>query len=163
MLGGLKPDDWGKAYDIRDSLYQVKSLRDMLETGGKAEEVIEWTDPITGAPCKAKPDWVSNDGKLMIDLKSSRDASPLGFAKAVRNYDYDLSAAMYLIGAEEALGVRPRWLWVVVENTAPYAPAIYEMSPATRATGEEKMYQALEVYEKCRRSGVWPGYENGVI
>ena len=161
--GGLKPDDWDVVKRMRDSLYAVKDFRSMIETAGAAEKVIEWTDPITGAPCKCKPDWIADNSSLMIDLKTARDASLKGFQRAIRNFDYDLSAAFYLQGAEMVRDRAPGWLWVVVENEAPYASAIYEITNQTLAEGEAKVYQGLDTYMKCITEGSWPSYPRTAI
>jgi hypothetical protein len=163
LEGGLKPEDWDVVRQMRDSLHAVKDFRDLIEQSGKAEQTIEWTDPITGAACKCKPDWLANDGSLMIDLKTARDASLKGFQRAIRMFDYDLSAAFYLGGVEMHLGKLPGWLWVVVENEPPYAPAIYEITPHTLSDGESKVYRGLDIYTKCIAEGTWPSYPRTAI
>lgn len=161
--GGLKPEDWDVVKRMRDSLYGIKDFRSMLETAGTAEKAIEWTDPITGAACKCKPDWIADNSTLMIDLKTARDGGLRGFQRAIRTFDYDLSAAFYLQGAEMARDQIPGWLWVVVENEPPYAPAIYEISNDTLFTGEAKVYEALEIYTECLRDNAWPSYPRTAI
>jgi hypothetical protein len=143
LEGGLKPEDWDVVRQMRDSLHAVKDFRDLIEQSGKAEQTIEWTDP--------------------IDLKTARDASLKGFQRAIRMFDYDLSAAFYLGGVEMHLGKLPGWLWVVVENEPPYAPAIYEITPHTLSDGESKVYRGLDIYTKCIAEGTWPSYPRTAI
>jgi hypothetical protein len=163
LEGGLKPDDWDVVRRMRDSLYSINDFRSLIEQKGVSEQAIEWTDPITGAKCKAKPDWLADDASLMIDLKTARDGSEWGFSRAVRSYQYDLSAALYVNGVDMVRGTTPGWLWVVVENDAPYAASIYEIRPDTMQQGESKVYQALDIYTKCLAEGLWPSYPRSAI
>jgi hypothetical protein len=68
---------------------------------GKAEEPIYWTDEAIGVDCKARPDWLTPDN-IIVDLKTTDDASPRGFAQSVKKYRYDVQAAFYWDGLEAA-------------------------------------------------------------
>jgi hypothetical protein len=50
----------------------------LLALPGKAETTHMWTDAATGLQCKCRPDWLTDDGRLLVDLKTTEDASPRG-------------------------------------------------------------------------------------
>ena len=50
-----------------------------LLRAGKAEQSFWWDDSDTGLRCKCRPDWLN--GATAVDLKTTTDASPAGFAK----------------------------------------------------------------------------------
>ena len=51
----------------------------LLGLPGKAETTHIWTDVATGLQCKCRPDWLTDDGRLLVDLKTTEDAGR-GFA-----------------------------------------------------------------------------------
>jgi hypothetical protein len=64
-----------------------------------ASSLIEHTGffEIEGTPCKVRPDlYNSKDSGIVLDLKTTIDASPKGFAKSVRQYGYLFQAAWYM-------------------------------------------------------------------
>jgi hypothetical protein len=98
----------------------------LLGLPGKAETTHMWTDASTGLECKCRPDWLTDDGSIVVDLKTTKDASPRGFKQSVANYRYHVQAAWYLHGLEQATGKRPdQFIFICVESTAPYAVAVY--------------------------------------
>ena len=43
---------------------------------GEAEVTLIWSDPETGIPCKARPDYLPAHGRWIVDLKTSESANP---------------------------------------------------------------------------------------
>jgi hypothetical protein len=93
----------------------------------------------------------------VIDLKSTVDASPAGFARAVARYSYHVQAAHYMAGTK-----CDRFLFVAFEKTAPYACAVYELDADAIARGRDLREHALETLASCIELGVWPGYATEV-
>jgi exodeoxyribonuclease VIII len=145
---------------------QAVAIRRLPEIGallsdGYAEASAFWTDEATGELCKCRPDWVSpaGDGVILVDGKTCVDASPDGFAKAIWNYGYHLQAAWYSDGFEKATGQRVHgFVFAAVENTWPYAAAAYMLGDDALDQAREKNERLLELYAKCKKNGVWPGY-----
>jgi hypothetical protein len=75
-------------------------------TDGAPEVSVFWTDAETGVPCKCRFDYLKP--RAIVDLKSF-DARGLpldkAIARAVALYKYNIQAAFYLKGAEEARGL----------------------------------------------------------
>ena len=77
------------ADEVKVATRQATNLRAVPEVAallgdGQAEVSFFWVDPITGDLCKGRADWVyrTAHGVILLDLKTSEDASPAGFAKA---------------------------------------------------------------------------------
>ncbi len=79
----------------------------LLGLPGKAETTHMWTDASTGIDCKCRPDWLTDDGSIVVDLKTTKNASIQGFKRSVADYRYHVQAAWYLHGLEQATGRRP--------------------------------------------------------
>src|SRR6185369_2180467 len=129
---------------------------------GRAEHSIFWNDPDTGVLCRARPDWwVHVDGiHCVTDLKSTVNASPTGFQRAIAKYRYHVQAAMYLDGIKAVTGEEPNtWLWSAWEKVQPYANAAYVATPEMIETGRQEYKKLLVTYAKCLESDTWPGYD----
>jgi hypothetical protein len=75
-------------------------------TGGAPEVSVFWVDAETGVPCKCRLDYIKP--RAIVDLKSFEPRGlPLdkAIARAVALYKYNIQAAFYLRGAEEARGL----------------------------------------------------------
>lgn len=138
----------------------VGKLGATLFAKGKPEVSLYWTDEPTGVTCRGRIDWL-HPGAI-VDVKTARDASPYGFAKACADYGYRESAAHYTNGVEALTGKRlPFWL-VVVETAAPHMVAMYRFDERDLAYGDEQMRAALDTFAHCESTGEWPGYPNDI-
>ena len=132
----------------------------MLEEG-IAEKTIIWDDLATGAPCKARPDFVTQrmGSTFIVDLKTTEDASPRGFSRSAYKYRYHVQAAFYLDGYEQAHGVTPEaFIFIAVEKNPPYLVACYIYGPEDLSLARETYRANLATYLECRNSNSWPGY-----
>lgn len=135
----------------------------LLQWPGKAETTHMWIDRETGLECKCRPDWLTDDGALIVDLKTTRDASPLGFRKSVGAFRYYVQSAWYLHGLEQATGRRPdQFIFICVESEPPYACAVYAADSEMIGLGYEHAMRDLQVLATCKQAGVWPGYSDQV-
>ncbi|MGQ5576039.1 PD-(D/E)XK nuclease-like domain-containing protein [Streptomyces sp. ECR3.8] len=137
---------------------------------GKAEQSLFWQDQRTGVWCRARPDWTPNRGPgqrlILVDYKTTTDASPEGVQRAVAAYGYHQQAAWYLAGAK-ALGLHgdgdePGFVFVFQEKTAPYLVSVVELDFPALTLGAARNERALNVYRECVESGRWPGYSDRI-
>jgi exodeoxyribonuclease VIII len=135
----------------------------LLAMPGKAETTHMWTDQATGLRCKCRPDWLTDDGSLIVDLKTTEDASPMGFRKSIANWRYHVQASWYLDGLEHATGKRPdQFIFLCVEKKPPFACAVYAADAEMIQIGAEAAARDLDVLATCRAAGAWPGYSDQV-
>lgn len=134
----------------------------LLDAAGDSQVSMLWRDEESGLLCKGRIDRLPTDHQVVIDLKTCRSASPWAFAKAVVDYGYDVQAAMYLDGYAACTGDNSRqFVWVCVENTAPYAVAVYSAEDFIEA-GRRLYRRALSQIVHGRKTGQWPGFPEGV-
>lgn len=149
----LTPDDADAVRRMADAVWKHRAAAFLLEIPGRREPTYTWIDPETGLACKTRPDWHSDSDFAVVDLKSTKDASRVEFAKSIANLDYHVQAAWN----RRALG-KEKFLTIAVENSRPWAVAVYPASAAMLAAGERRIDRAMEQLAECSRSGVWPGY-----
>ena len=145
------------------SVWRHPAAAMLLHWQGKAETTHMWTDATTGIECKCRPDWLTNDGNLIVDLKTTEDASPRGFQRSVANYRYHVQAAWYLNGIEAATGHRPdQFIFICVEKKPPFAVGVYAADAEMIQIGAETAKRDLEVYATCKAADVWPSYSDQI-
>lgn len=135
----------------------------LLGLPGKAETTHMWTDASTGLKCKCRPDWLTDDGSIVVDLKTTKDASPRGFKQSVVNFGYYKQAAWYLEGLQQATGRRPdQFIFICVESTAPYACAVYAADAEMIERGHDQAMRDLAKLAVCRAADHWPSYSEQI-
>lgn len=131
---------------------------DLLAAEGAAESSVFWEHPATGLECKCRPDWWLQDRGILVDLKTTDDASPQAFARSVANYRYHVQAAHYMSGTQAK-----RFILIAVEKKAPYAVAVYELDADALAVGDALRQRDLQAYSSCKDFGIWPGYPEEIV
>jgi exodeoxyribonuclease VIII len=157
----LTLDEQGRLEDMVQAIDRHPAARDLLRHGD-AEVSAFWTDRDSGAPCKARFDWLTRDHSTLVDLKTCQDASPAAFAKQVASYGYHIQASHYLAGHTVVTQKPAVFAFVAVEKAPPYAVGVYCLDFAAVAQGERLRQQALQTYRACTDTGVWPGYSSAV-
>lgn len=130
--------------------------------GGEAEVCIVWHNKRTGLLCKARLDYVHRSQAVIIDLKSTRDASQEPFSKAVYRYGYYQQGAWYADGWKELTGDPPAFTFLAVEKSPPYCPAAYELGAKDIIAGRLAYRRAIKIYAECLEKDEWPGYPDEV-
>lgn len=133
--------------------------------GGMAEHTIRWTYrppvlpnlPEWSIDCRGRLDFVSELGAI-VDLKSTRDASPSGFGREVMRYESHVQAAFYVDGYEASTGVRLPFLFVAVEAAAPHVVQVYRVRDEQLELGRERYEALLAQLQVCRSESRWDGY-----
>lgn len=110
-------------------------------------------------PQKCRLDFLSPSG--IIELKTTADASPAGFARQIYRMGYHLQAAFYadMYGVTDING----FTFVAVETTPPYPVGVYIPSPEMMQHGRELYARMLAQFDDCWRKQEWPGYDCGLI
>lgn len=155
----LNPEQWKTIHAMRDALMAHQAANALL-TGipGKAEKSVYWIDATTGVLCRCRPDWWRDDN-LIVDLKTTEDASPEGFARSIAKFRYDVQDAFYTDGVQQATGKRPKaFVFIAVEKKPPYGVGVYVLDSETKDLGRAQYQHDLRVYAECLRTGEWPGY-----
>lgn len=142
---------------------EAHPLARALLSGGEVEWSGFFNDPATGAPCRIRPDYLRVADGIMVDLKTSMDASPREFQRSIARYGYHIQAAHYAAGygviTETPLS---DFLFVVVEKAPPYAVGIYRLDDDAMAQGARTLREALRIAAACLARDHWPAYAEAV-
>lgn len=157
----LKSEDFERIQGILSAVKANKTASKLL-TAGAAEESYFTTCPDTRIVIKARPDYL-REGHIIVDVKSTVDASPEAFARQIAKYHYDLSAAHYLNVVSSVLGqTYDTFIIVAVEKEPPYAIGVYLLDAGTIDAGKFKCQRALRALKQCRDTGAYPAYPDAI-
>jgi len=131
----------------------------MLREARFREATIVWEDA-RQVPCKARLDAIGYHGSdpFIVDLKTTTDASPAGFARKAWELGYYLQAAWYVDTlAERWERDAPRFFFVAVEKDSGLV-SVHQATDAFLEAGREAYRRAMDQFAEAWHSGVWPGY-----
>jgi len=106
---------------------------------------------------KSRPDYVI-PGDAVVDIKTTDDARPEAFSRAIHRFRYHVQAAFYIDACNAAKAKVFRFVFVVVERTPPFACAVYEITESAIDQGRREYLADLALYDKCARTRRWPAY-----
>lgn len=122
---------------------QLKKVEFFQTLLSHPDAVIEVPGFFEGQKCK--PDLRIPSLGLIVDLKTTTDASPQKFKWAAKTYDYHLQARHYLDVASGIDDVQyETFLFVACEKTAPYNVFLHECSQSLLETAGSLKEEALE-------------------
>ena len=135
---------------------------------GQAERSLFWADAETGVRRRARLDWhrEKRGGRVIVpDYKTAASAEPRAFGRAVRDHGYHVQAAWYLDGlrALDLGDESSAFLFIVQAKTAPYVVTVAELDADALALGHALTRRAIEIYQECTETGVWPGYSADIV
>jgi len=153
------------AYEFIDTLKETEPAvwEAFQPGGGEAESTITWVTD-NGVSCKCRPDLISADKKIIVDVKTTAmSANPTAWARTnmVNSAAY-ISSAFYQQAVERLCGIKPAYLFLVVEVKPPYLCSLIGTDPKAFELGHEKVKAGLDLWAQCIGRDFWPAYPNRV-
>ncbi len=177
----LKPADFDEALRVRDRFWSHPVASGLVQDGIAEQsffavrEVPDYDDEDGGliidhetgkpilAQVKCQTDFIRRKFDYIVDLKTTDDASPEGFARSCANYRYPVQAAWYQDTLRALYGQAPEnWILIAMEKSAPYAIGVYFWNQLDVGPGRVAADRDFSRIIKCRRDGVWPDYAEAV-
>lgn len=156
----LKPEEAHLYGRMAEAVLAHPVAAELLGGRGASELASVWRDTETSLLCKGRVDRLGELGgwPFVVDVKSTRDASPQAFARSIAAYGYFRQLAYYRAGLDVLRPAPRRAAIISVEKEPPYAVAVYELVERALEQGERESRAALALYRKCVESGIWPAY-----
>lgn len=114
-----------------------------------------------GVNFQCKPDAIINPAKVILDLKTVRDARPQEFKHQVARLGYHLQAATYRQALHMLTGEWYRFIFVVIEkrtpgtSAMPFKIAYYELDADAIERGSMEMHSLIQDYSARKESQDW--------
>lgn len=110
---------------------------------------------LAGVPVKVRLDATQLEKGIISDVKTTGHGSDLhSFLQTCKDFDYYLSGALYSMVAEQHFG-RPFDFYFIVLSKRDYTCDVYRIGEEKMAAAKQKVYAALQLYKKCKESGIW--------
>lgn len=160
----IQEDYAAQADPMKRALLANPIIRELLEAAGVSEMPILWeTD--NGVKAKSKLDkfiaYFKSQSELteqldgchvIVDYKTSEDASLNGFTRSVRKHRYNVQGAMYTdavqtlrLGSDTPI----KFIFIVQEKSYPYLCEVYELAEEDIEAAREQYLSDAEVYKTC--------------
>jgi len=123
------------------------------------QKSLFWTDKKTGLKIKTRPDVCKMTKSVIIDIKTTKDASPEKFAKDAVNFGYPLQAITQINGCIETGLMNPeKYFWLAVEKTAPFNAQLYEFKKEDWQLMQDRYDYYLGLIKMAKEQNKYPGY-----
>lgn len=147
----ISESDYHIIEQITMKLMKDKMVKSLLQQG-EPEKIIQWHNEHYDVKCKGMLDYHREGADMIIDLKTTQDASYNGFMRSVKKYKYHKQAAFYLDAVKAQ-----RFFIIAVEKTPPFTINVFELGDDMIQEGREMYNHELEVYKYCEENDYWPG------
>ena len=101
-------------------------------------------------------------GRVGLDIKTIRDASPDFVSKEIINRGYHRQFALYAMGCQILGKPLDGFAIIAVENAAPYHCEVYEIDKTFLRLGLDELKVLAPQYKYCIENEYFPGYTTGV-
>lgn len=155
-------DDLNTIFAIDASVKSHPFAKQLLAQG-ISEQTVIWEDEETGVLCKCRPDRTPSGNKgVLVDLKTTTDASERSFLNSVIKYGYARQAKHYIEGVNAGIGRTDydAFAFIAVEKEAPYRCEVYILDDAFLEYGANERTRLLRIEAQCRKNNFWPAYQN---
>lgn len=127
-----------------------------------AERTVIWNDH--GIWKRARFDLEHHTRDLLLDYKTTENADPFAFSRAIVPLGYDVQAAHYSDAymAKEGIEDEPDFIFLVQEREPPFACSLVGLEPALMDLGKRKVERASKIWADCISTGKWPGYPQSI-
>ena len=131
---------------------------------GVNEQTICWQDADTGVWLRCRPDSMTPDHSIILDIKTTIDASPGAFQRSASSYGYLSAAAHYLDGLEAVTGQQAQFWIVAIEKAAPFAMATYQLDPVDIDRARfHYVRPAVRTFAECLANDEWPAWPHQML
>ena len=149
--------------ELGNNLYEMeKSFMDspaklIHDIKGQTELSYFWDDlgTIKG---KCRPDWLSDDGSIVVDVKTTTDASPRGFQKSISTWGYYLQLGWYLRGLRKLGLPAKQFIFIAIEKTAPFCVGDYRADQEMINYAMKELDQLMPEIQTAMVSNEFPDY-----
>lgn len=142
-----------------ESCYRDSTIQQLIKKTDYQKNLF-WIDEESGLKCKTRPDVIMLSKNVIVDIKTTKDASPDKFAKDAANYDYPIQAAMQIRGVMET-GLMPTvdaYYWLAVEKDEPFNAQIYRFDNSEWSWADDMLQYYINLIAQAEKEKKYPGY-----
>lgn len=155
----LDTKEWDQVLGMADSVTQNPTFMQLIQ-GSVTEESHYMECDEFGIKIRLRPDSFNHTSHFLISLKSTKDASPDGFARECVKYHYPEKEAFYndYMGKFYDKPLLGHCI-IAIENVAPYHHAIYNLTDDFLETGRYLYRTYLDRLKSAKDKNKFQGYD----
>jgi hypothetical protein len=164
----LDPQEFQDAMACVQALNNHPEFAAIMEQPRRVEVPFEFE--LFGHPFKAKPDAIVDSMRLILDIKTTDDASPHKWQWSAVDYGYHRQAWIYREAVERKELNSYRFIFAVVEKPKPSTRgipptvALYELDKDTMWMGSDDTLGLIQEYERRTKENDWQQpYSSGIV
>lgn len=145
----LDQDDFDRIAAMIEKIKSVDALNYVL-ANGEPEVTFFWRDPFTNVLCKCRVDWLfeGSDRTIIVDFKTTKDASKEKFSRSIVDYNYHRTGAFYLDGVSRCLHTHvSTFAFVAIESKPPHETNLFCLGNKSISVGRAMYNDALQKYK----------------
>jgi hypothetical protein len=154
--------EWRHLIGMRREIYNHADAWDLLYNNSnpdsyRSEYSICGLDVATGLEVRCRIDRLKReDGRVIVmDLKTSRDASPRAWQKQADSDGLPTQAFIMTALAEEHFKQKIEYRYVVCDKDAPYRVEVFRLPPEYIEIGQDDYMRAITAFKKSVESWNW--------
>lgn len=151
-----------KLNGMKEAFYADKCCQNAMQNIEHVEASLYWLDPLEDVQCRARMDVIRKDG-IIIDYKTTEDATPKAFLRTVLNYRYHVQAAFYLDALKTVTGQDGTFLLIAQEKKPPYLCCVYVVGDDMVKQGRKEYREDLATFKTYFKTGYWPSISSHPI
>ena len=160
----LRRVELDRATAVVAGILRHEEARRLLTAPGASEVTITYADPLTGLPCKARPDRVTLDADgvyRVIDLKGYGTSDPRLVGRMIGKRKAHVQAAHYVAALVDGCGIpaeRVESYIISYETTQPYDVCVVQLAgDGALYLGQRTRRELLDRIAACTAADHWPG------
>jgi hypothetical protein len=164
----LEDQEYEDALDCVRALNNHPQFATIMAQPRRVEVPFEFE--LFGHRFKAKPDAIIDSMRLILDIKTTDDASPHRWQWSAVDYGYHRQQIIYQEALRQATGKKYRFYFAVVEKPKPSTRgipptvALYELDAGAVLMGFEDTQRLVRDYEDRTADGWWQQpYSSGIV
>lgn len=168
-MTAVNDKDYNKASSMVNSVLSHPLIKSILDSPDTKTEVSFLYKCNKGILRKCRADIFNDNLKLpdgtpyclVADLKTTVDASPIGFSRAIANFDYDMQAAYYSDLISKVVNKPVNFCFIPVEKSEPHGTVILSTENIIDV-GRELYKSLIEYFLDCKNNKTNKGYSTDV-
>ena len=147
----ITEDDLQTAKYCKESLLDHNESRQLIEGKTMYQQRLEWRNKASNLPLLGYLDFRSNawDSDILVDLKTTNNADPDEFTRAIVKWDYHIQAAAYLDAYHKKFYQFPMFIFLAVETKEPYNVSVNFMESKILELAKDEFLGSLLAFRKC--------------
>lgn len=161
----INQEDYDILESMKASIHAHPVSKAIYKHSATIEQAFEWSEfgiamrmkpDIEIAPCSDYPTG------LIVDLKTTSDATTHGFTSSAYSLGYHIQAAHYSAGFKAKYGTHaePEFYFVAVEKSSPYICQYFKADDQLIEYGYQERAELIEKITNAAKSGFYEGYND---